>query len=101
MGITQAFSIGAAIYRDSPNTFGHEQVEGDRKVLKRVLGLVASQRMLQDSISDARSNEYCDASPGMKHLWDRLQETEDALRELEEQHGEAVKSREYLTNHRR
>ena len=97
MGTTQKFHKAAMIYRESPNTLGHEGVDAPRAILKRMLSLVASQRMLQDSINDARAAQYCDEGQGMKHLWCRLKEVEDQLRELEEQYGEAIKSKEYLT----
>lgn len=98
---TDAFSKARDVYRDSPNTFGHEEADVDRVLLKRIIGLVASQEMLHASIQDARAQAYYDGSAGMAHLWERLQEVEDQLRALEEKNGEAVKSREYLTNHRR
>lgn len=95
---TQVFLEAAAIYRDSPNTFGHEEVDDQRRLLKKVLGLVASQRMLQDSLAAGRSEGYYDASVGMKHLWERLQGVEDDLRSLEKQYGEKLNAREYATN---
>lgn len=97
MSTTQEFHKAAMIYRESPNTFGHEDVDCPRAILKRMLSLVASQRMLQASIADARTAQYCDESLGVKHLWCRLKEVEDQLRELEAQYGEAIKSKEYLT----
>ena len=97
MGTTQAVSIARGIYRDTPNTFGHEEVDVDRRELKVLIGLVASQEMLQDSIHAARAQAYCDESKGMAHLWERLKVVEDQLRTMEEKYGEAVKSREYFT----
>lgn len=99
MGTTQVVLKAAHVYRDSPNTFGHEEVDMDRRELKKLLGLVASQRMLIDSINDARANLYCDASPGMKHLWDRLFEVESNIKEMENKYGQAIKSVEYFNNH--
>lgn len=98
MGTTQRFYEAARIYRESPNTIGHESVDGPRAILKRMLSLVASQRMLQASIADARAAQYCDESLGVKHLWCRLKDVEDQLRELEAQYGEDIKSKEYFTH---
>ncbi|UMO76473.1 hypothetical protein DNAM_470 [Pseudomonas phage BroderSalsa] len=96
MGTTNSVLVAAAIYRDTPNTFGHDDVS--LRELKRLIGLVASQRMLIDSIKDAREQLYCDASPGMKHLWDRLVDVESSIKELENKYGQAVKSVEYFNN---
>ncbi|AUX83652.1 hypothetical protein FDJ32_gp23 [Pseudomonas phage NV1] len=97
MGTTNAVSIARDIYRETPNTFGHEEVDVQRRELKILIGLVASQEMLQDSIHAARAEAYCDDSKGVAHLWGRLKEVEDKLRQAEEKYGEAVKSREYIT----
>ena len=98
MGTTQKFHEAAMVYREAPSTIGHESVDAPRAILKRMLSLVASQRMLQASIVDARAALYCDESLGVKHLWCRLKDVEDQLRELETQYGEAIKSKEYLTH---
>lgn len=94
------FKQAAAIYRDSPNTFGHEESDVQRRQLKEILGLVASQEMLHQSISHGRNDGYYDGSAGMKHLWTRLQEVEDKLRTIEEQHGTTITEKQYLTHHR-
>lgn len=100
MGTTQVWLRAARIYRDSPNTIGHEEVQDKRDALKRIISLVTSQVMLQQSIIDARAQQYYDTSGAQKHLWVRLKEIEDQLRELEELNGEAIKSREYFTHNR-
>lgn len=97
MATTQAFAWARDVYRESPNTFGHEENDVPRFLLKRILSLVASQEMLHASIQQGRADGYCDESKGVAHLWERLKEVEDQLRTLEEQNGEVVKSREYFT----
>lgn len=87
-----------AVYRDSPNTFGHEENDGLRRRLKELMGLIASQRYLQDSIADAlTSGEYVDISQGIRHLWVRLKDVEDKIRDAEEAYGEKLTSREFKT----
>lgn len=100
MSTTNAFIRGAAIYRDSPNTFGHENTQAQRDLLKKILGLVASQVHLQDSISEHRSEGYYDGSKGLDFLWDRLKNVEDDILKLEEHYGETIKSREFTSHSR-
>lgn len=85
------------IYRDSPNTFGHERNDVKRFELKRLMGLVASQRFLQESIVDAGFNDFAEISHGIRHLWVRLKDVEDALREAEDRYGCTVMERMCMT----
>lgn len=86
------------VYRDSPNTFGHEENDVPRRELKKLMGATASQRYLQDSIKDAlATGEYDELSRGIRHLWDRLKNNEDVLREAEGKYGAIIASRPYLT----
>ena len=86
------------IYRDSPNTFGHESKDAQRRELKKLMGATASQIFLQDAINaDLASGEYEDFSLGVRYLWVRLKGVEDVLREAEERYGEKIASRPYKT----
>lgn len=86
------------VYRESPNTFGHEKNDVPRRRLKLLMGAVASQRYLQDSIHDAlASGDFEDISPGIRHLWERLKDNEDDLRDAEKEFGEAIAGRPYMT----
>ena len=71
------------VYRDSTNTFGHESSDTTRFELKRLMGLLASQRFLQEAIVDAGFNDFDEISQGIRHLWIRLKDVEDSLREAE------------------
>ncbi|WZH62433.1 hypothetical protein [Pseudomonas phage vB_Pae_WS1160] len=90
-----------AVYRDTPNTFGHQELHAQKMLLKEILGLVASQRHLQDSIEVSKIPEasdspetsyggYCDESVGIRFMWERLKKIEDRLRELEKVYGTFV-----------
>lgn len=86
------------VYRDSPNTFGHGENDVPRRRLKELMGAVASQRYLQESIHDAlASGDYQDISMGVRHLWVRLKDVEDVLREAENEYQCTVMSRPCLT----
>ncbi|QYC95398.1 putative gamma-glutamylcyclotransferase [Pseudomonas phage PhL_UNISO_PA-DSM_ph0041x] len=90
------------IYRDIPNLMKTDD-EGKRQLLRRIIGLMASQRQLQDSISasvepatdDSDYSGYYDESAGIRFMWERLKAVEDELRLLEKQLGEF--SYPYLT----
>ena len=86
------------IYRDSPNTFGHESSDEKRKVLKQLMGATASQRFLQESLKDAMSfGDYEEGSMGIRHLWQRLKDNEDVLRRAEAEYEATIASLPYLT----
>lgn len=86
------------IYRDSPNTFGHESADENRFVLKKLMGATASQRYLQESLVDALSSgDYEEGSMGIRHLWQRLKDNEDVLRDAEAKYGTVIASCEYKT----
>lgn len=93
----KSFAQAASIYRDSPNMLGGEETAADRVKLKRIIGLVASQAQLQASIVDARNQGYFDNSKGMAHLWERLQDIEDELRDLNKVFGNQVDVLPYRT----
>lgn len=96
MGV-KSFAQAAAIYRDSPNMLGGEETAADRVKLKRIIGLVASQAQLQASIVDSRNQGYFDSSKGMAHLWERLQDIEDQLRDLNKTFANSVDVLPYRT----
>lgn len=85
------------VYRDSPNTFGHESSDVNRFELKRLMGLVASQRFLQEAIVDAGKDDYEEISHGIRHLWTRLKDVEDDLREAENRYDCTVMERVCMT----
>ncbi len=85
------------VYRDSPNTFGHESSDTKRFELKRLMGLVASQRFLQEAIVDAGQNDFEEISQGIRHLWTRLKGVEDSLREAENRYNCTVMERVCMT----
>jgi hypothetical protein len=86
-----------AVYRESPNTYGHEDAQKDRALLKRLLGAIGSQKFLQDSIKDSQAEGYYDVSMGVRHLWERLKDCEDFLRECEERSGDKIAPLAYMT----
>lgn len=86
------------VYRDSPNTFGHETNDVPRRRLKQLMGAVATQRFLQESIADEiASGEYTEESKGIRHLWERLKASEDVLREAEAGFDEKIASLPFKT----
>lgn len=86
------------IYRDSPNTFGHESADEKRFVLKKLMGATASQRFLQEALVDAMSfGDYEEGSMGIRHLWQRLKDNEDVLREAEKKYDAVIASLPYKT----
>lgn len=94
----QAFKAAHTQYRESPNTFGHEENDVPRQELKRIIGLVASQEQLQRSIQINSEMGMGGNSKGTLFIWERLKEVEDQLRTLEEKHGKEFNSKEYLTD---
>ncbi|BDA97014.1 hypothetical protein [Pseudomonas phage vB_PaS-HSN4] len=80
-----------------------QELRAQKMLLLRIIGLMASQRQLQDSISasvepateDSNYSGYCDESAGIRFMWERLKAVEDELRLLEKQLGEF--SYPYLT----
>lgn len=93
----KTFAQAAAVYRESPNTYGHDEKQADRVKLKRIIGLVASQAQLHASIVDSRNQGYFDSSKGMAHLWERLQDIEDELRDLNKAFGNQIDHLPYKT----
>ncbi|CCE60783.1 hypothetical protein tf_26 [Pseudomonas phage tf] len=81
------------VYRDSPNTYGHESNDELRRELKTLMGANASQVHLQESIKSALGDSeagYVEESLGIRHLWERLKAAEDILRAAEGVYGEKI-----------
>lgn len=97
MSSVKSVAEARVAYRDSPNTFGHESSDVQRFELKRLLGLVASQEFMQDSLKAAFAVEYCEESQGIRHLWERLKVVEDALRDAEEKYDRSILTRICMT----
>lgn len=87
MGAVKTIQEAAVIYRDTPNTFGHEENDVPRTELKRLIGLVASQKMLHESLAHHGFMGFEEYSGANKFLYARLKVIEDDLRKVETQYG--------------
>lgn len=87
MSAPQTIQQAAAIYRDTPNTFGHEENDVPRAELKRLIGLVASQKQLQDSLKHHAFMGFPEFSGANKFLYERLKIVEKDMREAATKYG--------------